>query len=136
MSYFDIYVKDNWETKVKNLLESFKDDPDRFARMEKLADAFIDHLQRDETEFGGWGVDSKRPFGNSSVYYDLAEILDIEMPDYKTDKYNDMCSYLGELYGDLGVFLRYKWLAFRKREPENNKREQDRVSEIMNSWDY
>lgn len=35
----------------------------------------------DDTEFGAPAVDSKRPYGNSSVYSDLAEILGVKGED-------------------------------------------------------
>lgn len=116
---FDIYVSDNYDKKLENLLEKFVEDPIRIIYMEKLADAFMDHLQRGEAEWGSWGQDDKRPFGNSSVEYDLAEILDLEMPSHENkDDYEDMKYLLSDLYNDLGVFLRYKWLEFRKIVPK------------------
>ena len=84
--------------------------------MEVLADAFIDHLQRDNVEFGGWGVDSKRPFGNSFVEGDIAEILGIDLPEDESEEYEEVCVRLRQFYDDLGVFIRYKWLGFRARE--------------------
>ncbi len=111
---FDIVVSDNWDEKLEELLESFEDNEERKAEMEKLADAFMDNLQREECEYGGWGVDSKRPFGNSNVTGDIADILDIELPEYGSDEYDEMRAYLDGLYSDLGVFLRYKWLQFKE----------------------
>lgn len=113
---FDIYVSDNWDMKLQNLLDSFKEDPDRIHYLEELADAFFDHLQRSEIEFGGWGVDSKRPFGNSFVEGDMAEILGLEFPeDSNSHEYEEICQFLNDLYDDLGVYLRYKWLEFRAK---------------------
>jgi len=109
----DIYVSDNWDNKLEDLLESLEEDPERERFLEKLADAFFDHLQRDDVEFGGWGVDSKRPFGNSFVEGDIAEILEIELPEYESEEYDEVLQFLAGLYADLGVFLRYKWLQFR-----------------------
>ncbi len=110
----DIYVSDNWKKKLKNLLSSLKNDPERSQHLEILADAFFAHLLRDNVEYGAWGLDSKRPFGNSYVEGDIAELLEIELPEYETDEYEEMCLYLNGLYDDLGPFLRYKWLEFRK----------------------
>lgn len=44
-----------------------------------VADAFFDNLQIDNCEYGGIGVDSKRPFGNSDVEGDILEMLDVQM---------------------------------------------------------
>jgi hypothetical protein len=112
---YDIYVSDNWEEKLEELKESFEDNPNRKMHLEKLADAFFDHLQRDEVEYGGWGVDSKRPFGNSYVVGDIADYLDMEFPeDDESDEHDDMRQYLDGLYDDLGVYLRYRWLELKK----------------------
>lgn len=35
------------------------------------------HISWDETEFGGPGINPKRPYGNSNVFADIAEILDV-----------------------------------------------------------
>ncbi len=105
----DIYVSDNWFEKLEDLLESFDKDPGRKVHMAKLADAFFDHLSRDNVEYGGWGVDSKRPFGNSYVVGDIADLLNIELPEDQTDEYDDVCRYINYLYDDLGVYLRYRW---------------------------
>lgn len=43
--------------------------------LELLAAAFFEHLEIDEVEFGGIGLDSKRPFGNSNVEQDILEII-------------------------------------------------------------
>ena len=46
--------------------------------MQKLAKAFFDNLQRGRCEYGGIGLDDKRPFGNSDVEGDILEILGAE----------------------------------------------------------
>ena len=105
------YYNSNFEEDLEEMLESFKHDPQRQVHMRLLADAFFENLQRDDVEFGGWGVDSKRPFGNSYVEGDLAEIVGVELPEYKTEDYEDMCVYLRSLYADLGTYLKYRWKA-------------------------
>lgn len=43
--------------------------------LEKLADAFYEALHIHNCEYGGIGLDSKRPFGNSDVEGDILVIL-------------------------------------------------------------
>jgi hypothetical protein len=40
-----------------------------------LAKEFYDRLQIDDCEYGGIGLDSKRPFGNSDADADILEII-------------------------------------------------------------
>ena len=62
-----------------------------------LADAFFVHLQIDRTEFGGIGLDCKRPFGNSYVEEDILEIIGLVSEGENED---DDClnEYARELY--------------------------------------
>lgn len=47
--------------------------------MLKLEKAFFANLQRDDCEYGGIGINCKRPFGNSDVEGDiLGDILEAE----------------------------------------------------------
>jgi len=43
--------------------------------MMKLEKAFFDNLIRSNIEYGGIGLDPKRPFGNSDVEGDILEII-------------------------------------------------------------
>ena len=43
--------------------------------MLKLEKAFFQNLTRIECEYGGIGIDCKRPFGNSDVESDILEII-------------------------------------------------------------
>jgi hypothetical protein len=43
-----------------------------------LAEAFFNALQIDDCEYGGIGLDSKRPFGNSDVDADILEMIGAE----------------------------------------------------------
>lgn len=52
---------------------------DTQADLRKLAQAFIDNLQIDDCEYGGIGLDSKRPFGNSDVEGDILHIIGAEL---------------------------------------------------------
>lgn len=50
-------------------------DRNRTDDLEKLAHAFYKNLEIDIVEFGGIGLDSKRPFGNSDVCEDILRII-------------------------------------------------------------
>lgn len=80
----------------------------------KLADAFFDNLQYDSVEYGGLGLDGKRPFGNSYVQGDILEIVGIE-PLTDEEGYNRAQEdYADDLYGFLAEFLNEKWTALRE----------------------
>lgn len=53
-------------------------DRDTTADLQVLANAFFQNLMVSNYEYGGIGVDSKRPFGNSDVEYDILEMLGCE----------------------------------------------------------
>lgn len=81
----------------------------------KLADAFFDNLIIDNCEYGGIGLDSKRPFGNSDVEADILELLDREP---EGDDGHDKCwashqrEYASDLYHThLIPYLRREWKA-------------------------
>lgn len=59
----------------------------------------------DDTEFGSPSIDPKRPFGNSDVYGDMAEILGIELAEYGTEKYEKQIDSLDKGYHDLQLCL-------------------------------
>lgn len=47
---------------------------------DKLSRAFFKNLEREGyCEYGGIGLDDKRPFGNSDVEGDILEIIGVEM---------------------------------------------------------
>lgn len=55
---------------------------DRNADLKQLVKAWIDELQWVDEEYGGWAVDTKRPFGNSGreqIADDILEILNIKL---------------------------------------------------------
>ena len=81
--------------------------------LEKLANAFFEELHIVNCEYGGIGLDSKRPFGNSSVENDMLEIIGWEE---EGDDGEDKCyasyqrDYVNELYSvKLIPFLREGW---------------------------
>ena len=56
-----------------------------------------------DTEFGAPGVDPKRPYGNSDVYGDMAEILDLEFD--KEDPDEKQIKYLSDLHDETQTAL-------------------------------
>jgi phage-related minor tail protein len=102
------------EKKEKANREKADAKPQRKQHLFKLADAFFDNLEIDNVEFGGIGLDSKRPFGNSCVTDDILEIIGVEEPNENgyTDTQRD---YADRLYREeLIPFLREKWTALRE----------------------
>jgi len=93
-----------------------KKEIEREKHLALLANEFFETLSRDDSEYGGWGQDNKRPFGNSFVAGDIAEIIGLELVDYEDDhkKYERQLKYLDGLYDDLGFYLKYKWREFNK----------------------
>lgn len=59
--------------------------------LDKLAIAFFKNLEVGRSEFGSIGLDAKRPFGNSSVEYDVLKIIEVmlseELEEYARDLY-------------------------------------------------
>jgi hypothetical protein len=97
---------------LDELLQIMSVDPKLCRHLKLLADAFYEKLEREKyCEYGGWGLDDKRPFGSSNVHSDLAKIMEITLPDYETQKaaYNERCRYLDDVYNDLGLYLKYRW---------------------------
>jgi len=64
----------------------------------------------EDGEFGAPSIDCKRPYGNSSVYNDIAEILGIEPTDadnqdFSSEQLDDMRSLHEETRTALQIFL-------------------------------
>lgn len=80
--------------------------------MEKLERAFFQNMERDNCEYGGIGLDSKRPFGNSDVEGDILEIIGAT-PD--GDDGHAICfsskqrAYAAAMYGGLIKWLQSKY---------------------------
>lgn len=85
-----------------------KNKKERKEHMFLLASEFFENLERGDCEYGGWGQDDKRPFGNSNVTGDIAKIVGIEL-DSDSPEYEEKCKYLNDLYSDLGDYLRHMW---------------------------
>lgn len=72
--------------------------------LKKLAKEFFNNLEwQDDYGFGTPGLSQSRPFGNSSVEYDiLKEILEIDPDENAEDGYNDeQTKYASKLYKEL-----------------------------------
>ena len=86
---------------------------DKQADLMLLADAFFENLEREEyCEYGGWGLDDKRPFGNSDVERDILEIIGVFGPGYD-EMTPEAEEYAAHLYDDLGSFLKKCWRGFK-----------------------
>lgn len=61
------------------------------------------HIDWDDTEFGAPCVNPKRPFGNSDVFADMAQILGFKLADYEkqAEKYDKQCDSLIKGYHEL-----------------------------------
>jgi hypothetical protein len=57
-----------------------------------------------DCEFGAPAIDCKRPYGNSDVYRDIAEILDIK-PDENDEFSEDQQFDMDEIHEDMQVVL-------------------------------
>ncbi len=84
----------------------------------RLADSFIQDLERGDCEYGGWGLDDKRPFGSSGapwIAQDIAEIIGIDLRyiEEESEQEEEMNDYCHGLYDELGPFLQKKWKEFR-----------------------
>jgi len=102
---------------VEKLKDSILKDPKRGKHLDILAQSFFDNLERGNCEYGGWGHDDKRPYGNSYVAGDIAEMIGLELCDYETDKdlMEEQERYCNSLYDDLGPYMKYKWDEFNKK---------------------
>lgn len=82
--------------------------------LELLADAFFENLEISNVEYGGIGLDPKRPFGNSDARGDILEIIGME-PTELGKMYNEyskaQLEYADDLYFEkLIPFLRERWM--------------------------
>jgi len=98
------------------LIQNLKDHPQRAKDMKLLANAYFDNLDRGNCEYGGWGLNNKRPFGSSFVERDIAKILgwdEDEFIDDNGDMIPEKEAYLHKLYDDLGPYLQIKWFKLK-----------------------
>ena len=78
---------------------------DREADMKVVARMLLTNLKRDSCEYGGWGLDPKRPFGNSDPERDILRELGVEPDDDDEEYTNRQISYAASLYDELGPWL-------------------------------
>ena len=77
-----------------------------------LAAAFYKHLRREtHCEYGGWGLDDKRPFGSSFVNIDILDIIGA-MPEDNGSWSDEQKIYADALYNCLGDFLQKSWKEY------------------------
>lgn len=80
--------------------------------MEKLEREFFVNLQRGNCEYGGIGLDDKRPFGNSDVEGDILEIIEAT-PDgddgYGACFSSKQRAYAAAMYDGLITWLQSKY---------------------------
>lgn len=82
-----------------------------------LADKFYEYLERGRCEYGGWGLDDKRPFGNSYVAGDIMEFLGLPNDEMVgSEQYDEQIDYVDSLYDDLGSYLKEEWYRLRDLE--------------------
>lgn len=88
----------------------------------KLASAFYENLTIFKSEFGGIGLNPKRPFGNSYVEADILEIIGWE-PEGRDEEEDEDCytfkqkEYVRSLYfDDLIPYLKSKWFGVHGEE--------------------
>lgn len=81
--------------------------------MEILEQEFFRNLERNDWEYGGIGVDCKRPFGNSDVEADILKMIG-QVP--AGDDGHDLCwsskqrEYAAAMYDNLIPWLKNKYL--------------------------
>lgn len=63
-----------------------------------LLKAFAENLEISNCEFGGIGLNGKRPFGNSDVENDILTIIGWEIEHYDEDILNEQYEYARDLY--------------------------------------
>lgn len=101
---------------------------DKTEDLEKLANAFYRNLEITPWEFGGIGLDPKRPFGSSDVCQSMLKIIGWKKEGrdgYGTCYADYQIDYVYDLYKkDLIPFLRKNWLIYKK---ENEKTAETKV---------
>lgn len=77
--------------------------------MERLETAFFDNLYRNNDEYGGIGVDCKRPFGDSDVEGDILRIISAK-PEGEGGCWSEgQREYAAALYRNLVPYLKRKY---------------------------
>jgi hypothetical protein len=85
---------------------------DRNSDIKKIADAVVANLGFIDAEFGGIGIDCKRPFGNSMAWFDLFEIIGLE-PDREDGDYSEeWFDYVSDIYRrEVLPYIQKRWGA-------------------------
>lgn len=97
-----------YETQLNELLEKIKENSKVKEHMDILLNAFYDNLEDQEGECKGIGLDGKRPFGNSDIARDVAEILDLEEFNENDELIDE--DYFWWLYTHLFAWIKYNYL--------------------------
>jgi hypothetical protein len=63
------------------------------------------YVDWDHTEFGAPAIDCKRPYGNSDVVADIAEILGHDAPDWESDDYDEQFDKYRRLHEEMQTVL-------------------------------
>lgn len=96
---------------------------DREADLEKLADAFFECLEMSRIEFGGIGLDGKRPFGSSNPETDILQIIGMK-PANSNGYTEEEEEYAENLYREhLIYYLRSRWEKDETEEVEKETTE-------------
>lgn len=84
------------------LLEAFNLTDNHIALLNNFYISYNDHC-----EYGAPEVNPKRPYGNSYVVGDIAEILQIEVPDRDEDEgeYDEFCAEMNEIHKETATAL-------------------------------
>ena len=75
-----------------------------------LEKAFFKNLQVGDAEYGGIGLDDKRPFGNSNVTWDILGIIGHAYDDEENGYSDEAEAYADGLYDALIPHLQNKYL--------------------------
>lgn len=74
-----------------------------------LSDAFMDNLHFEPGEGRGWGLDGKRPFGNSNYLHDVLDIIGVDPGEVLEKHLDEYEEYAQQLYWYLGPFISREW---------------------------
>ncbi len=69
----------------------------------KLVEKF--YVKWFDCEYGAPCIDPKRPYGNSGVVNDIADILGWEIPEYGTPEWDEMSQKCGDIHQETQVVL-------------------------------
>ena len=97
-----------YEIAISELMDEFKQDPECKKHMDLLLEAFYTYIENAEDESKGIGLDGKRPFGNSFIAGDVAEIIGIEFggEDEGNEAIEEYCDWL---YYHLWAYIKYNY---------------------------